>query len=498
MLLKTCFIFGIALTLFLATRLGVSTAFASDVKSVWTENLPHESWMNVMLMGVKVGRFHVHADRAEYKGQSVIRVSSSLFAEIKRFGLSMKTSKTKLCYLRNDLSPCYFYSKSDETGQEKIVEGTIENGVVTIKTTLEGRTTEKQQKLPKGIIFAETLEEMALRKGLKVGEKYSLEAFSLDFFDIIKVNIHIKGKDKIQYKGATKDVFIVDFIIDVMGGITTTEWITADGEVYKMEMPNMAMSFVKVEKDEAMGDVEQIDLLIKTKVDLSGEKPKPGIDKFKVKAILSDGSINDAFVTNYRQKVTVGSDPKEGIIEINVNNMTKSGTLNRPIKRSEMLPYLAPSIYIQSDDPEIIQKANEIAGDEKNSWETAKKICQWVNKSIKDKNYKVGFGTAKQTLKDLQGDCSEHTVLFIGLARALGIPARISTGLVYHKDAFYYHFWPEVFVGEWVAMEPTLGQLQADATHIQFSSNPVETESALELGEGVLRTMNRIQIQRVD
>ena len=120
------------------------------------------------------------------------------------------------------------------------------------------------------------------------------------------------------------------------------------------------------------------------------------------------------------------------------------------------------------------------------------------SKSIKDKNYKVGFGTAKQTLRDLQGDCSEHTVLFAGLARSLGIPSRIATGLVYHKDAFYYHFWPEVYVGRWVAMEPTLGQIQADATHIKFIASPVETESALEFGEGVLKTMNRLRFESVE
>jgi len=281
--------------------------------------------------------------------------------------------------------------------------------------------------------------------------------------------------------------------MEVMGGITTREWITADGEVYKMEMPNMAMSLEKVEKDEAMGDVGQIDLLIKTRVDLQGNRPESGINRLKIKAILSDGNVQDTFINNNRQKVS-----SDGIIEIILEDVDKMKSLNLPIKSTEMTPYLLPSIYIQSDDPEIIKKAREIKGDEKNSWEVSKRLCKWVNESIKDKNYKVGFGTAKQTLKELEGDCSEHTVLFIGLARALGIPARICTGLVFQRDAFYYHFWPEVFVGKWISVEPTLGQLQADATHIQFSSNPVETESALELGEGVLRTMNRLLIKRIE
>ena len=99
-----------------------------------------------MLMGVKIGYSHIYADRAEYKGQNVLRINSELLAEIKRFGLSMRNTKTKLCYLRDDLSPCYFLSTSDETGQEKIVEGAVENGVATISTTLGGKTTERQQR----------------------------------------------------------------------------------------------------------------------------------------------------------------------------------------------------------------------------------------------------------------------------------------------------------------------------------------------------------------
>lgn len=499
MFLKICLIFGIAFTLLLTTRLGVSTsALAEEVRSVWTTDLPHESWMNATLMGVKIGRLHIYADRAEYKGQSVFRINSELFVEIKRFGLTMKTTKTKLCYLRDDLSPCYFLSRSDETGQEKIVEGTVENGVATIRTTLGDKTTEKQETLPPDVTFAEALEEIAVRRGLKVGVEYTLKVFSLDFFNTIDITIRVIEKDNIEYYGQEIEVFVVDYFMDIMGGITTRQWMTSGGEVYQMEMVNMGMRFVKVDREEAMGDVGHLDLITGTKIELEGEKPNPGVRRFKVKAILSDGDVSSTFVTDHRQKVQTGDDPTVGIIEVVLENVNEEDAPRWPVKLPELQPYLLPSIYIQSDDPDIIRKAQEIAGAEKNTWKTAKKICKWVNESIKDKNYKVGFGTAKQTLEDLQGDCSEHTVLFVGLARALGIPSRICTGIVYHKDAFYYHFWPEVYAGQWISMEPTLGQIQADAAHLRFISNPVETESALELGEGVLKTMNRLKIERID
>ena len=41
-------------------------------------------------------------------------------------------------------------------------------------------------------------------------------------------------------------------------------------------------------------------------------------------------------------------------------------------------------------------------------------------------------------------------------------------GLVYLNGAFFCHAWPEVWLGEWVAVDPTFGQTPADAAHIRF------------------------------
>ena len=499
MILKNFFflIFCIIFMSLLLARFG-ENAMASEVKSVWMRNLPYESWMNATMLGVKIGYLHIKVERAKYNGQDVMRVDSGTFTEIKRFGMSIKLTKTKMFYIWDDLTPMYFTSRSDETGQEKLVEGTVQNGVIKMKTTLEGRTTEKVQKLPPNTIFAEAIEEITIRKGLNVGNKFSVKAFSLDLFDMMDISVNVLRKEKITYKGQTKDAFVVDYTMDIMGGITSREWMTADGEIYKMETSSLGMSFEKVDMAEALGDVGQLDLILRTKIELQGERPQPNIEHFKVKVSIPEGDILKTFPNNDRQKVTSGKDTDEGIIDVAIHDVNENSATRRPITSKDFAKYLSPSIYVQSDDPEIIAKAQEIAGNEENSWKVSIKICKWVNENMKNKNYKVGFGTAKQTLKDLSGDCSEHTVLFIGLARALGIPARISTGIVYHKDAFYYHFWPEVYIGRWVSMEPTLGQIQADASHIQLSSIQVETESNIELGEGVIRTLNKLSIERIE
>lgn len=488
----------VTIIMFLLTLKFSGNAPSSEVKTVWTANLPYESWMNANMMGVKVGYLYIKVDRAKYNDQDVLRVDSGMFTEINRFGVSIKLTKTKLFYIKEDLTPLYFLSKSNETGQEKIVEGTVKNGIVQIKTTLEGKTTEKYQKLPSDAIFAEAIEDFTIRKGLKVGNKFSVKAFSLDLYDIININAEVVSKDKINYNGQQKEVYAVDYTMDIMGGIKTREWMTEDAEVYKMETASLGMTFIKVNKQEALGEVGQFDIVLKTNVQLIGEKPIPGISHFKANVSLPDGDILKTFVNNDRQKVTIKGNKNEGTITITLKDVDENTAIPLPVKDEKLSQYLKPSIYVQSDDPEIISKAKEIVGSEKNSWIASMKICRWVYKNMTNKNYKVGFGTAKQTLKELQGDCSEHTVLFIGLARALGIPSRIATGLVYHKDAFYYHFWPEVYIGRWVSMEPTLGQIQADASHIQFSSIQAETESNLELGEGVVRTLNRLTIERIE
>ena len=83
-----------------------------------------------------------------------------------------------------------------------------------------------------------------------------------------------------------------------------------------------------------------------------------------------------------------------------------------------------------------------------------------------------------------EGDCNEHTYLFVALARAAGLPARIHVGLVYSEmdgapGAFYYHAWPSVYVGEWVELDPTLGQKTVDATHISVAQGEIADQLKL-------------------
>jgi transglutaminase-like putative cysteine protease len=79
-------------------------------------------------------------------------------------------------------------------------------------------------------------------------------------------------------------------------------------------------------------------------------------------------------------------------------------------------------------------------------------------------------------LETKSGDCNEHATLLTALLRAAGIPARISVGLVYMREGFFYHAWVEAYTGEWITLDPTLNQMPADVTHISFLRGNIDKQ----------------------
>jgi transglutaminase-like putative cysteine protease len=115
---------------------------------------------------------------------------------------------------------------------------------------------------------------------------------------------------------------------------------------------------------------------------------------------------------------------------------------------------------------------------EQSSLEAARKIAGWVYGQV-EKRPTLSIPSALEVLHNRVGDCNEHTILFAGLARAAGLPTKVVAGLVYARGNFYYHAWPEVYVGQWIAIDPTLNQFPADATHIRLIEGGLERQTEI-------------------
>lgn len=141
-----------------------------------------------------------------------------------------------------------------------------------------------------------------------------------------------------------------------------------------------------------------------------------------------------------------------------------------PARDSGLARFLAPEPLIESDDPRIRAAARAIVGGEQDPGRAARLLVDWVYGHV-IRQVSVSVPSAVGVLATRRGDCNEHAVLYVALARAVGLPARLAAGLVAVDGRFYYHAWPEVYLGrgDWVAVDPTIDEFPADARHLRFS-----------------------------
>ena len=471
--------------------------YAADEKQGTFENMlnhPQEHWYNLTLMNTKIGYMHTATEGTEYQGEQAARNKTDIVMNFKALGSEITVEITRVEYIGSDLMPRHFLSTSNESGLKQI-EGRIVDGIAYVKTTLNGETTESEIPVPSDTISEYTgVASLLTQQELKIGDKRTFHMFVFDVLKPVKTEIEILGEEPFTYQSEEKQVYVLKQTMDMMNGITAKLWIDTDGVNYRTEVPLMGLSMVttKTDKETAVGGIEEVDVVLKTRILPSGELPSPKAKHLEAEVKLSTGSIAEVVMSTARQQLEVNT-THAGKLSIQVPLIIAEDCLDLPIQNVEG-EFLAASAYIQANHPDIQAKTKEILENEVNSWRAAEKLCRWVYAAINDKKISGGFASSLTALQSLSGDCTEHTVLFIALARAAGIPARICSGIVFAKDAFYYHFWPEVYVGEWVQMDPTLDQVIADANHIQLGGSTLESDNLMEFAEDVFHTINQLEI----
>ncbi len=138
--------------------------------------------------------------------------------------------------------------------------------------------------------------------------------------------------------------------------------------------------------------------------------------------------------------------------------------------------YLEADAMIQCTDPVIIAVADSLTEGATDAWDAVTRISRFVDRAVENVPT-VSLPSAVDVLDNRRGDCNEHTILTVALCRAVGIPAVTCAGIVYVDNGIFgYHAWPAVWVGEWVAIDPTFGQQIADCTHIVLAQGSLDAQ----------------------
>jgi len=174
--------------------------------------------------------------------------------------------------------------------------------------------------------------------------------------------------------------------------------------------------------------------------------------------------------TNAFNKGSIVSNQRQYIDDMGILHL-KAQSTPEAVKSSDDLQQASTSVIF---DKNLIELANYIIGDSNQIEEKVVKLLSFVSSYIEDSPV-IRPMTIDNILQQRKGDCTEHTQLFIALARALAIPAREVKGLVYLGDqiqGFGGHVWSEVIIDDqWVAVDPTWNLPQLSATHIQLAEH---------------------------
>lgn len=261
------------------------------------------------------------------------------------------------------------------------------------------------------------------------------------------------------------------------GEVETRILVTPGGETLREEGGALGLSVVRMTAEEAM-DVpasdEPVDLIALSAIPLQGRLPTPRSTRFLAVKVLG---IEASRFPHEPPLQRVDSDT------LTVDAAMTEALPELPLADRSEPEWLESTLTIPAAHPDIIEKAAELVGDAPHRAAAAERLVDFVYEYV-EKVPSVGVPNGLQVLKTARGDCNEHTALYVSLARASGIPARIAAGVVYsdrvgERGAFYYHAWPEVRLGgptEWVPVDPTFGQFPADATHLKLVEGDLDRQ----------------------
>lgn len=453
------------------------------VSAVISSSKPlNEVWMEIYSGDDKVG----HIFRKITESGNRTKIVEQTVINLNLLGTETEMDIKSEYQLKNSKISSFNYDVSSSSIALNL-KGTIRGDKLTIVDLADKRS--QEYFLKNEYIVPSLLPELIYKKGLKEG--YSFEIYLFDPVniytgydpDLLKADIEVLGTEKVNTKSGVYEAsrVTVNFL-----GAENTIWITNEGTVVLEKFEPSLTAVISSKSDALKKRNKAFDITEKTSI-ASNRYIHNARDAKKMVVRLYglegvDGlNLNDGNYQSYSKNIVTVISP----------DLSTHDSYTLPYSGTEYSEYLGPSRLIQNDSLAIIKKAKNIINGENNPLLAVKLINNWAYKNI-EKVPTVSIPSAVEVLNTLQGDCNEHAVLFAALARAAGIPVKVVLGVVYLEGRFYYHAWNEAYVGRWVPVDSTFGQLPADATHLKL------IEGDISKSPDILKVVGKMKIEVIE
>jgi len=374
---------------------------------------------------------------------------------------------------RSFLLQAFDFSMDPGTGAVQ-VSGTVDGSRLALRITTGAGVRTQSLDLGEPPTLALNLGRRLADGRLKPGARYTWSVFDPATLRNAPVVVEV-GKREVVRAG---DVRIPAFrVVMESAGLKVTSWVTDTGEIVREDSP-LGLMTIRESADTA------------TKMAVSGRTREDMLATAAVVPVMT-GQIDDPRdVQRIRVQLTgadlsatdldgVGQTVSGNVVEIRNPRSLQYGRADPDIPR-----YLQPEPFIESDAEEIRAETAKAVHGTRDPRLQAELLVRYVN-ALLEKKPTISLPSAREVLRTRIGDCNEHTVLYVAMARAAGIPARIAVGLAYVNGAFYYHAWPEVYLAEsvasgyWLPVDPTFNQFPADGTHLRLVRGGLDRQAAI-------------------
>ncbi|HSD18528.1 MAG TPA: transglutaminase family protein [Anaeromyxobacter sp.] len=427
---------------------------------------PGPEWFGLYLVGKKAGFTKVQLGRELRDGRDVLvgRSETLVRATVGGKTVERRQEEERVYEARHQGPLVAVRAVWSGDGGDRTVSGTCARGTCKlVEETSAGRQERTIEGVTETAELADGVRLAAARRGTVRGRQLDLEKLRVKEMQDVFLR-----QESIAGGGVQEEVAVV--AESEAGDRLAAEYrIADDGRVLEIRLGEAIVA--RPETEDVARSLDQVDLFALARVTLPRPLPRtvPATVTYRLAGLPPSFQKGDG-----RQRYARGR-AGETVLTVTARRpLAADPARDTPLARAAKgasAEDLAPTPQADSDAPAIAALAKKVAGDAPGAYAAAQLLTDDVYRRL-EKAYGASHDRASDVLTAGRGDCTEHTVLMVALARALGIPARPVHGLVYARyedgqDALYWHAWVEVrSAGEWIAMDPTFGQPVADATHV--------------------------------
>lgn len=424
------------------------------------------------LLGKEWYGLYLHGKKAGYAYTEVTQAADGTIVHVEdaQFRVAMSGAKQDLhVYSRRVYAPSGALISIDSEVQDPAgtskFSGVIEGEDLVLTSLISGEP--KVSRMPKP---AETLEDAVkyaqwVRDAPQPGDTLAYSTFEPMYEKELEALSTLVGIEERVLNGVATKVYKIETKIELLG-VDSISYVAQDGTI--LEDLVAGIITMRLEPEEVAKDVTYENDVIVSNAALVDQPISDPRGRKSLRLYIRGPLEADNLYNDERQFIEPSGDGFNFVAtQVSLEGFAPATV---PVDNAEVARWLKATTFVQSDHPKLKAKAAEILAGETNAQKAAEKLCNWVAANMKS-SFSARLNNALEVLEHLEGDCTEHSTLYIGLARAAGLPARECAGLIYvegPQPGFYFHQWAKVWIGKWIDVDPTFNQPLADVTHIKL------------------------------